>query len=383
MSLWNFLYSTICKGKYLKMNTIDLLLKLMSYKTITPNEDGSYEFIEKYLDGFEVVRHDINEVKNIFLTKKFSDDDIHLCFAGHIDVVPAGDGWDYDAFVPRVENNKIIGRGAQDMKSGVAAFITAVKDATYFKGRLSILLTSDEEGDAVHGTVEMLKHLKEINLLPQFCIVAEPTCDKIFGDSIKVGRRGSINGKIIIKGKQGHAAYPEKSINPIHDIASILESIAGINLDDGDEYFAPSKLVITDIRAGMEVTNVTPGELKMMFNVRNSTKTDMNKIKTFLESKMSHLDYALELSQSAKPFVTTSDSKLVQVLDKCIEDVCGIKPKYSTTGGTSDARFVAQFGIEVAEFGVINDTIHAPNETTTIDEVEKLYIVFTQLIKNF
>lgn len=383
MPLWDFLYSPICKGKYLKMNVIDLLLKLMSYKTITPNEDGSYEFIEKYLDGFEVIHHDVNEVKNIFLTKKFSDDDIHLCFAGHVDVVPAGDGWDYDAFVPRVENNKIIGRGAQDMKSGVAAFITAVKDATYFKGRLSILLTSDEEGDAIDGTVKMLQHLKEINLLPQFCIVAEPTCDKIFGDSIKVGRRGSINGKIIIKGKQGHAAYPEKSINPIHDIASILESIAGINLDDGDEYFAPSKLVITDIRAGMEVTNVTPGELKMMFNVRNSTKTDMDKIKTFLETKMGHLDYTLELSQSAKPFVTTSDSKLVQVLGKCIEDVCGVKPKYSTTGGTSDARFVAQFGIEVAEFGVINDTIHAPNETTTIDEVEKLYAVFAQLIKNF
>lgn len=383
MSLWDFLYSSICKGKYLKMNVIDLLLKLMSYKTITPNEDGSYEFIEKYLDGFEVIRHDVNEVKNIFLTKKFSDDDTHLCFAGHIDVVPAGDGWDYDAFVPRIENNKIIGRGAQDMKSGVAAFITAVKDATYFKGRLSILLTSDEEGDATDGTVKMLQQLKEINLLPQFCIVAEPTCDKIFGDSIKVGRRGSINGKIIIKGKQGHAAYPEKSINPIHDIASILEGIAGINLDDGDEYFAPSKLVITDIRAGMEVTNVTPGELKMMFNVRNSTKTDMDKIKTFLESKMSHLDYTLELSQSAKPFVTTSDSKLVQVLAKCVEDVCGIKPKYSTTGGTSDARFVAQFGIEVTEFGVINDTIHAPNETTTIDEVEKLYAVFAQLIKNF
>ncbi len=383
MSLWYFLYTAICKGKYLKMNCVDLLLKLISYKTITPNEDGSYKFIEEYLEGFEVVRYDVQEVKNIFLTKKFSDDNIHLCFAGHIDVVPAGDGWSYDAFIPRIENDRIFGRGAQDMKSGVAAFITAVKDTKDFKGRLSILLTSDEEGDAIDGTIKMLQHLKEINLLPQFCIVAEPTCDKIFGDSIKVGRRGSINGKITIKGRQGHAAYPEKSINPIHDIAPILTNIAGANLDDGDDYFAPSKLVITDIRAGMEVTNVTPGELKMMFNVRNSTKTDIDKIKTFIENKIGKLDYTLELSQSAKPFVTKTDSKLVQVLSKCIQDTCDIKPQYSTAGGTSDARFVAEFGIEVAEFGVINDTIHAPNESTTIDEIEKLYTIFTKVIKNF
>ncbi|MDD5359210.1 MAG: succinyl-diaminopimelate desuccinylase [Sulfurovaceae bacterium] len=365
------------------MNAVDLLLKLISYRTITPSEDGSFEFIKEYLDGFEVICYDINEVKNIFLTKKFSADDTHLCFAGHIDVVPVGDGWSHDAFTPIVEKDRIFGRGAQDMKSGVAAFISAVKDTNDFKGRLSILLTSDEEGDAVYGTVEMLKHLKEINLLPQFCIVAEPTCDKIFGDSIKIGRRGSINGKIVIKGKQGHAAYPEKSINPIHDIAPILANIAGINLDDGDEYFSPSKLVITDIRAGMEVTNVTPGELKMMFNVRNSTKTDIDKVKTFIESKMGGLDYTLELSQSAKPFITSMNSKLVKVLSECIEDICEIKPLYSTTGGTSDARFVAEYGIEVAEFGVINDTIHAPNESTTIDEVEKLYAIFTKVIKNF
>lgn len=365
------------------MNSVDMLLKLISYKTVTPNEDGAYSFLEEYLDDFEVIRHDVNEVKNIFLTKKFSDDDIHLCFAGHIDVVPAGDGWNYDAFVPRIENARIYGRGAQDMKSGVAAFVAAVKDAKYFKGRLSILLTSDEEGDAKYGTIEMLKHLKEKGLLPQYCIVAEPTCDKVFGDSIKVGRRGSINGKVTIKGKQGHAAYPEKSINPIHQLAPILSNIAGVDLDDGDEYFAPSKLVITDIRAGMEVTNVTPGELKMMFNVRNSTKTDMDKIRVFIENKLRGLDFTLELSQSAKPFVTNSHSKLVETLSSSIEDSCGVKPKYSTAGGTSDARFVAEFGIEVVEFGVINDTIHAPNESTTIDEVEKLYVIFSKFIKNF
>ncbi len=365
------------------MHVVDLLLKLISYKTVTPNEDGSYAFLQEYLDDFEVIHYDVNEVKNIFLTKKFSDDDTHLCFAGHIDVVPAGDGWSYDAFVPRIENARIYGRGAQDMKSGVAAFVTAVKDAAYFKGRLSVLLTSDEEGDAKYGTVEMLKHLKEKDLLPQYCIVAEPTCDKVFGDSIKVGRRGSINGKVIIKGKQGHAAYPQKAINPVHQIAPLLSSIAGVDLDSGDEYFAPSKLVITDIRAGMEVTNVTPGELKMMFNVRNSTKTDIEKIRAFMESKLNGLDFTLELSQSAKPFITSKKSKLIEALSESIESVCLVAPEYSTAGGTSDARFIAEFGIDVAEFGVINDTIHAPNESTTIDEVEKLYAVFSGLIKNF
>jgi succinyl-diaminopimelate desuccinylase len=279
-----------------------------------------------------------------------------------------------------IKDGVVYARGTQDMKSGVAAFVQALKDTSSFDGTLSLLLTSDEEGEAKYGTKIMLEYLKQQDMLPDCCIVAEPTCEEKFGDAIKVGRRGSINGILKLKGKQGHAAYPQKAINPVHLIAPVLPKIAGVDLDSGDEYFAPSKFVITDIRAGMEVTNVTPGELKMMFNVRNSTKTNQDDIKAFISKAFDGLDYTLELSQSAYPFVTDSSTVIVQTIDKAIQKVCDITPKHSTAGGTSDARFVALYGIDVIEFGVINDTIHAPNERTTINEVESLYRVFVETI---
>ncbi len=364
------------------MNVIDLFIKILSAPSVTPDDAGLMEFIEEYLSDFEALRVDEGGVKNLFLYKKFSEGE-HLCFAGHIDVVPPGDGWRSEPFTPLIKDNKIYARGAQDMKSGVAAFLEAVKRAENFNGTLSILLTSDEEGEAKYGTKIMLEHLKDIGMLPDYAIVAEPTCEDRFGDAIKIGRRGSINGVLKLYGVQGHAAYPQKAKNPIDMIAPILPSIAGVNLDEGDDYFEPSRFVITDIRAGMEVTNVTPGVLKMMFNVRNSTKTDIEDIKAFIESKFKGLDYELQLSQSAKPFVTSPDSKVVKVLDNAIKDVCKGEAKHSTAGGTSDARFMAEYGIKTIEFGTRNDTIHAPNERVSIDEVEGLFDVFSQVIKSF
>jgi succinyl-diaminopimelate desuccinylase len=364
------------------MNVVDLLLKLLSFESVTPDDAGSLQFIEEYLDGYEAMYVNKEGVKNLFLTKKFSEGP-HLCFAGHVDVVPAGDGWNTDPFVPVIKEGKIYARGTQDMKSGVAAFVQACSEAEHFEGRLSILLTSDEEGEAKYGTQIMLEHLKTIDLLPESCIVAEPTCENIFGDAIKVGRRGSINGVIEKHGMQGHAAYPEKSKNPIHKVAQVLPMMAGVNLDEGDEFFGPSQFVITDIRAGMEVTNVTPGKLKMMFNVRNSTKTSLEDVEDFVHHYFSGMDYDLTLSQSAKPFLTDTDKAVVHAIDESIKKVCGITPKHSTAGGTSDARFIAAYGIDVIEFGVINDTIHAPNERTTIQEVEQLYSVFKNTISNF
>ena len=364
------------------MNVVDLLMKLLSYESITPNDAGSLKFIEEYLEGFEATYVNKEGVKNLFLTKKFGNGS-HLCFAGHVDVVPPGDGWETNPFVPVIKGDKIYARGTQDMKSGVAAFVQALKEIEEFDGRLSLLLTSDEEGDAKYGTVIMLEHLKEIGMLPDYCIVAEPTCEERFGDAIKIGRRGSINGYLTIKGKQGHAAYPEKAINPVHQIAPILDKIAGVNLDSGDENFAPSKMVITDIRGGMEVTNVTPGSLKIMFNVRNSTKTSQEDIKLHIDKLFKDLNYTLELTQGSYPFVTKRDSKIVEKLSSSIKNITGLQTKFSTAGGTSDARFMGAFGIDVVEFGVINDTIHAPNERTSINEVEGLYRVFKDLVKNF
>ncbi|ABB44722.1 succinyldiaminopimelate desuccinylase [Sulfurimonas denitrificans DSM 1251] len=361
------------------MKTIELFKFMISAKSQTPDDGGLLDFIQNYLDDFEAIRVDVEGVKNLFLYKKFSQGD-HLCFAGHVDVVPAGDGWDSDPYIATERDGYIYGRGAQDMKSGVAAFVQAIKDTKHFNGTLSLLLTSDEEGEGTYGTIEVLNYLRDKSMLPDFAVVAEPTCEMVFGDAIKVGRRGSINGYITLRGKQGHAAYPEKSINPINLIAPKLANMAGVDLDNGDEFFSPSKFVITDIRAGMQVTNVTPNELKMMFNVRNTTLTSQKEIREFVEKNLEDLDYDLRLTQGSYPFKTDTKTKLVKNIDASIEQISGIKPKHSTAGGTSDARHMAPLGIDVIEFGVINDTIHAINERTTKDEVKKLYEVFKHLI---
>jgi len=361
------------------MNTIELFKYLVEQKSETPDDGGLLDFIESYLPEFTAVRVDVEDVKNLFIYKKFSEGE-HLCFAGHVDVVPAGKGWDSDPYEAVEKDGYIFGRGTQDMKSGVAAFTQAVKEAENFSGTLSILLTSDEEGDAINGTVKVLEYLKENSMLPDAIVVAEPTCEEKFGDAIKVGRRGSINGYVTLHGKQGHAAYPEKAINPIHNIASRLPNMAGVNLDNGDEFFSPSKFVVTDIRSGMQVTNVTPNSLDMMFNVRNTTLTTQKEVSEFVAKNLDGLDYELKLTQGSYPFKTDTDTKLVKKIDEAIESVTGMKPKHSTAGGTSDARFISPMGIDVVEFGVINDTIHAINERTTVKEVQDLYEVFKKLI---
>ena len=362
------------------MNTLELFKHLIESQSETPDDGGLLDFIEKYLPEFTAIRIDIEDVKNLFIYKKFGEGD-HLCFAGHVDVVPAGDGWDSDPYMLVERDGYLYGRGTQDMKSGVSAFTQAVKETQNFNGTLSLLLTSDEEGDAYYGTVKVLEYLKEKDMLPDYAVVAEPTCEENFGDAIKVGRRGSINGYITLKGKQGHAAYPEKAINPIHILAPRLLNMAGVNLDNGDEFFSPSKFVVTDIRAGMQVTNVTPNELKMMFNVRNTTLTTQKEVRKFVEKHLDGLDFELKLTQGSYPFATDTDTKVVQNIDKAIENITSIRAKHSTAGGTSDARFMAPMGIKVIEFGVKNDTIHSINERTTAKEVEDLYLVFKNLIE--
>jgi succinyl-diaminopimelate desuccinylase len=365
------------------MDVIELFKHFINAKSETPDDGGLLDFIEEYLEGFEAIRVDVEDVKNLFIYKKFGEGE-HLCFAGHVDVVPAGSkGWDTPPYEATEKDGYIYGRGAQDMKSGLAAFTQALKETQSFQGTLSLLLTSDEEGEGINGTIKLLEFLENNEMLPDAVVVAEPTCEEIFGDAIKVGRRGSINGYLTLKGKQGHAAYPEKAINPIHKIAAVLPQIAGVNLDEGDAFFAPSKFVITDIRSGMQVTNVTPNELQMMFNVRNNTKTSQESISTFVAKHFLGLEYELRLTQGSYPFKTDTNTKLVKKIDAAIQNVTGVTPKHSTAGGTSDARFIAPLGIDVIEFGVRNDTIHAVNERTTRKEVEDLCQVFKHLILNW
>lgn len=365
------------------MQAKDLLLELLKFKSITPNDDGALNYIALELDEFEAFFIEKEGVRNLLLTKKFKDEGEHLAFGGHIDVVPAGQGWSSEPFEPTEKDGFIIARGAQDMKSGLAAFIYAAKHADFKGSRLSLIITSDEEGEAKYGTKEVLKFMQEKQILPDFAVVAEPSCELKFGDSLKIGRRGSVNGTLLIKGKQGHAAYPEKCINPIHEFAGVLKSLAGFDLDPGDEVFAPSKIVITDIRGGIEVSNVTPSELKIMFNVRNSNQSKLEDIKTYIEELCKGLNYELSLKQSSKPFLTDKDSKIVQKLNHSIQKITAVVPSLNTKGGTSDARFFAEFGVKVVEFGVRNDSIHAVDEKVSLEDFDKLCLVFKDLIENF
>lgn len=371
-------------------NVCEFLAKLVSYPSITPKECGIYEYIQSHLSDFEVIKIDKDDVKNLFLFKKFGTGEkpLHICFAGHIDVVPPGDGWESDPFKPILKDGYLYGRGAQDMKGGVSAFVCAIKDFVQthqdkdFSQSLiiSILLTSDEEGPGIYGTKIVLEALKNKNLLPDIAIVAEPTCAKQIGDTIKIGRRGSVNGIINIEGIQGHVAYPEKCSNPVELLGAKLGALAGVDLDDGDEHFSPSKLVVTDIRGGIEAVNVTPANLRIMFNIRNSTRTHLGDIEAYIKKTLDGIKYTLELKQSSEPFITGSNSRIARVLSGIIEEVCHITPVFSTTGGTSDARYFSSFGVEVVEFGVLNDSIHSANEKVAVKDLQSLYQVFFQTI---
>ncbi|MBK1972676.1 succinyl-diaminopimelate desuccinylase [Campylobacter sp. TTU-622] len=365
------------------MNAKEFLIELLKFKSITPKDDGALNFIALELSEFEAFFIEKEGIKNLLLTKKFKDEGEHLAFCGHIDVVPAGEGWQSDPFKPIEKDGFIYARGAQDMKSGVAAFVYALKEAKFNGSRLSLMLTSDEEGEAKYGTLELLNFMKEKDLLPDFALVGEPTSDKHFGDTIKIGRRGSINATLIIKGKQGHVAYPEKCINPIHDFAPVLKFLAGFDLDPGSAEFDPSKIVITDIRGGLEVSNVTPNDLKIMFNIRNSLDTNVDDVKAYVEKICEGLNYELKISQSSKPFLTKSDNKIVQKINQSVQKITSQVPKFNTKGGTSDARFLAEFGVSVCEFGVRNDTIHAVNERVSVEEFEKLCLIYKDFVENF
>lgn len=366
------------------MNALEILQKLITYPTITPKECGIYEYICSLLPSFEVMRFDRGETKNLFLLSKSPNPNAkHLCFAGHIDVVPAGEGWESDPFVPTLKEGYLYGRGAQDMKGGVSAFLSALREVAPQDLTLSILLTSDEEGDGKDGSCYVLEELEKAKLLPQYCIVAEPTSESKIADMIKVGRRGSINGVLRIFGEQGHVAYPSKCKNPVEILGGKLGEIAGVELDGGDEFFEPSKIVITDIRGGMEVCNVTPSELKIMFNVRNSTLTDAKDVEEYLEGVLSQIPHSLELKVGSLPFMTSSTSSLVQTLISSIQEVKGYKPTLGSTGGTSDARFFAQYGVEVAELGVLNDRIHAKNENVSVEDLQDLVKIFKSFISSF
>ncbi|MDD3529872.1 MAG: succinyl-diaminopimelate desuccinylase, partial [Gallionellaceae bacterium] len=311
-----------------------------------------------------------------------------VCFAGHTDVVPTGpvERWTDDPFRPTLRDGCLYGRGAADMKGSVAAFLAAVEVflAAHpdHPGSIAWLITSDEEGPAVDGTVRVVERLAERGERLDYCIVGEPTCATVFGDTIKNGRRGSLHGRLTVNGQQGHIAYPHLCRNPIHLAAPAIAEMAATVWDQGNEYFPATTWQVSNIRGGTGATNVVPGTVDIVFNFRFSTASTVEGLQDRVQAILDRhgLDYALEWEVGAQPFLTPR-GRLVDALVAAILDTTGVATELSTTGGTSDGRFIADICDEVVEFGPINKTIHRIDECVGIDELEQLATIYRRTLE--
>lgn len=360
-------------------DTLSLAQALISRRSLTPFDDGCQEILINRLEkmGFNIERMRCGEVDNLWARRGMSAP--LLCFAGHTDVVPTGPvgQWDSDPFKPVIRDDRLYGRGAADMKGSLAAFITAIEAfvATHpsHGGSIALLVTSDEEGPAVDGTVKVVEALKARNELIDYCIVGEPTCVNDLGDTIKNGRRGSLSGTLTVKGIQGHIAYPHLAKNPIHLAAPAIAELAQTNWDNGDEYFPPTTWQISNINGGTGATNVIPGEVTLLFNFRFSTASTVESLKARVHDILNRqgFDYDLQWEFSGKPYLTPRGN-LVKAVSSAIRAVTGIEPQLSTSGGTSDGRFIADICPQVVEMGPRNATIHKLNEYVEVKDMEQL-----------
>jgi succinyl-diaminopimelate desuccinylase len=368
--------------------TLELAIDLIKRVSISPEDAGCQQLIAKRLKavGFKVEHLRFGEVDNLWA--RHGTEAPLFVFAGHTDVVPPGPlrAWRFPPFEPTLHEGMLYGRGAADMKGSVAAMITAcegfVTNHPDHKGSVAILLTSDEEGIAEQGTVKVIEHLQAAKEQIEWCIVGEPSSVEQLGDTVKIGRRGSLNGQLQICGIQGHVAYPRSADNPIHRCAPVLQSLCQMQWDSGNEFFPPTTFQVTNIHAGTNADNVIPGELDIMFNLRYSpevTHTQLReKITALLEAHK--LNYKLSWRHSGSPFLTT-ESHLLTVIQETILEICGCEPQLSTSGGTSDGRFIAPTGTQVVELGPLNGTIHKVNECVKTDDLDILSILYQYILK--
>ena len=365
-------------------DSLNILSNLISKKSVTPEDDGCQDYIFSELKefGFELRDLSENNVKNslIFQSSKKSP---NILFAGHTDVVPAGNinDWDSDPFTPTIKDNVVYGRGCSDMKSSIACMIAATKrfvlENPDHNGSIGFLLTSDEEGPADFGTKVAIEKMKDLGYVPDFTIVGEPTSSKILGDTIKNGRRGSITGELIINGVQGHIAYPELAINPNHYTGKIINDLIKHNWCSGNKYFPATSLQVSSIISDQVASNMIPAKVKVIFNLRFSSELTEDKIKSTVKSLIDvhEVDYDISWTCSAHPFIT-NEGKLTDTLKAAIRKTIHHDPVLSTNGGTSDARFLSKVSNETVEFGGINQTAHKINENINIDDLfslEKIY----------
>ena len=370
-------------------STLILAQKLIARPSPTPDDNGCQEVLIHYLEklGFRIERLNFGEVDNLWARRGTASPVI--CFAGHTDVVPTGpvENWDSDPFTPTIRDNKLYGRGAADMKTSLAAFITAIEafvtEHNDHNGSIALLITSDEEGPAIDGTVKVVETLKARGELLDYCIVGEPTCTNKLGDTIKNGRRGSLSGNLTINGIQGHIAYPHLAKNPIHLAAPAIAELAQTEWDQGNEYFPPTTWHISNINSGTGATNVIPGTINMLFNFRFSTASTVETLQARVHKILDNhkLDYDLQWQLSGKPFLTPK-AELANAMSNAIKSVTAIEPELSTSGGTSDGRFIADICKQVVEFGPCNATIHKLNENVGIDEIEPLSRIYQLTLEN-
>jgi len=370
-------------------DTLDLAIALLKKQSLTPEDAGCMDLMAEYLEqrGFNIEWMNFGDTRNLWARR--GNTAPLFCFAGHTDVVPTGplEEWNTPPFEPTIKGDLLYARGAADMKGSLAAMLTAcdsfIEQHSNHNGSIAFLITSDEEGPAINGTVKVIETLDKRNEKIDFCIVGEPSSHKTFGDMVRVGRRGSINGYLKLIGKQGHVAYPELVKNPIHALAPILSLLTAEKWDEGNDYFPPTSFQISNLNSGTGVTNVVPGHADMIFNLRFSSELTPEEIKrrvTYIVDQNSD-DYELTWNVSGLPFITEKGT-FTNAVEKAIQDVTGISTILSTGGGTSDGRFIAPSGAQLIELGPINETIHKINECVSVKDLDALSITYSKVLEN-
>ncbi len=367
--------------------TVDFAIELMRRTSVSPDDAGCQQLIAERLEpaGFTIEALPFGDVSNLWARRGRQGP--VLCFAGHTDVVPAGprELWDSDPFDPEIRNGIVYGRGAADMKCSLAAMIDAAVDFSGqhadHKGSIAFLITSDEEGRARDGTLKVMETLDGRNESIDWCVIGEPSCSSRLGDTIRIGRRGSLSGMLTVHGRQGHVAYPELASNPIQSLAPVLAELYAKPIDAGNEYYPPSSFQMVKIASDAGAPNVTPGSLSARFNFRYSTVWSHQTLKAFVENLFDKhgLDYSLDWHLSGEPFLTPA-GQLTDVVQQAVRRATGVQPELSTGGGTSDGRFISPSGVQVVEFGPVNTSIHKANEQIPVADIDVMKTAYREIL---
>ncbi|HEY1606273.1 MAG TPA: succinyl-diaminopimelate desuccinylase [Allosphingosinicella sp.] len=370
------------------IDPVDLASRLIACPSVTPLSAGAFDVLEAALNplGFEVHRFVAGAapdgpVENLFATRG-GDGGTHFGFAGHLDVVPPGEGWATDPFRPEVRGGLLHGRGVVDMKGGIAAFVAACADLREHRGRISLIVTGDEEGPAIHGTRALMAWMAERNIKPDMILIGEPTSESRLGDVVKIGRRGSVNMRIIVPGLQGHVAYPHRADNPVPKLARIVAELDSLHLDDGSETFQPSNLEFTAVATPTQATNVIPGaataQLNIRFNNLQRGEELVARVRAIAEREAPEAIVDAKISGEA---FLTPPGRLYEIVTDAIRAETGIEPELSTAGGTSDGRFLIAL-CPVVDFGLPNATMHKLDEAASLDDIRALQRIYARILRN-